>query len=109
MTPSIFPGLSAKGKLFDTLSAFIADNGGRVRLALVLEAESLKSRRWKPQKAIKKIPKHLQYSKLEIELLLTGVMSLPDRSYSSVLKRRYLLRQKGYITPRYIRRLYCIK
>lgn len=46
MTPQIFPGLKPPtSQLFFDLQAFIAENGGRLRLAEKLEADSMKSAR----------------------------------------------------------------
>lgn len=46
MTPNIFPGLQhPTSQLFFDLQAFIAENGGRLRLSEKLESEWIKSAR----------------------------------------------------------------
>lgn len=109
MTTEIFIGLDKPNTaLFKDLQAFISKNGGRLRLANQIEAEWAKSYHQVDRSniPIKKARITFQYTKKEDEIIINNFqkMSLneiwefmPLRSYESIRKHIFLLRQKGLI------------
>lgn len=94
--PYIFAGLGQpKCQLYFDLQAMIAENGGRLRLAEILDSELTKTV-WQRNKKIKHI-KH--YLKWEDELVMSNkpikeIAQALGRSYISVNQRRYKIRNK---------------
>jgi hypothetical protein len=105
MTPQIFPGLSEpKTQLFFDIQAFIAVNGGRLRLANMIECEQIKKTRYSFCK-----PKHerkiFHYRKEDDQFIIDNFKDMNlydislklDRSYTSTRMRIYRLQQTGMV------------
>lgn len=85
MTPNIFPGLKPPtSQLFFDLQAFIAENGGRLRLAEKLEAEWL---RILPRKFPGMRADVSEFTQSETNFIINNYKELSAISLSEILDR----------------------
>lgn len=111
MSERLFPGLRADHlPLYKVLQMFIAQNGGRNKLADILEAEMVKKGRY-VQTRLSKIEHHHKYNPAETKILLDNYGKISARKIAEKLKRSnesvyhkiHLLRADGIIKdkPKY--------
>lgn len=98
MRAEIFPGLGQpKSQLFFDLQSFIAENGGRLRLAELLDIESMKND-WRRGRILTQGRKVFHYTPFEDTLILKKLYDeLTNRSRRSIYTRRHRLHKLGLI------------
>jgi hypothetical protein len=98
MTPEIFPILGQpKSKLYFDLQAMIAVNGGRLKLAQILQIESHITPDRQPRQKRAYIPKlYKHYSNEEIDLIKRKIVP-KGRNARSMHWKRWDLKQRGLL------------
>lgn len=108
MNPEIFPGIDAtESPLYKKLQLYIAQNGGRHKLADALEAEMVKQSRFAAPKQPKVIH-HKKYNAKEMHILLSNYGKISarkiaknlGRSNGSIYHKIAMLRIAGTITDK---------